>query len=119
MMRRQRLLQRLLRTTERMVQGGLSQTSRRCGNPHCICRRDPKRLHGPHLYITYRSEGKSRSLYVPPEHAQAARQGQRAWADFWKLGCSLAELNRDRLRRQWQAEKRKRTPRAGGSVTCD
>ena len=37
-----------------MVQGGLSETSRRCGNPNCVCHRDPERLHGPHLYITYR-----------------------------------------------------------------
>jgi hypothetical protein len=110
MMRRQeRLLQRLLQATETMVQGGLSETSRRCGNPNCICRRDPKRLHGPHLYITYRLDGKSRSLYVPPEHAKTARRAQQAWAAFWKIGCSLAALNREQLRRQWQQEKKTRT----------
>jgi hypothetical protein len=109
MMRRQeQLIQRLLRATENMVQGGLSETSRRCGNPHCICRRDPQRLHGPHLYITYRIDGKSRSLYVPPEHAKAARRAQQAWAAFWKIGCSLAALNREQLRRQWQQEKKTR-----------
>src|ERR1035437_8928987 len=100
MMRRQeRLIQRLLRATENMVQGGLSETSRRCGNPKCICRRDPKRLHGPHLYITYRLDGKSRSLYVPPEHAPAARKAQQAWAEFWEVGCALATRNRGQLRR--------------------
>src|SRR5436190_17641084 len=70
------LIKRLLRATEIMVQGGLSETSRRCGNPNCICR-DPKRLHGPHLYITYREDEKSRSLYVPPEHAETARRNRR------------------------------------------
>src|SRR5438128_3064460 len=111
MMRRQkRLVRRLLEATENMVQGGLSLTSRRCGNPHCICRRDPKRLHGPHLYITYRIDGKSRSLYVPPEHAPAARRAQQAWAAFWKIGCSLAALNREQLRRQWQQENKTGTP---------
>src|ERR1039457_5122620 len=110
MMRRQeRLLQRLLQATETMVQGGLSETSRRCGNPNCICQRDPKRLHGPHLYITYRLDGKSRSLYVPPDHARTARRAQQAWAAFWKIGCSLAALNREQLRRQWQQEKKTRT----------
>ena len=108
MRRQEQLIQRLLRATENMVQGGLSETSRRCGNPHCICRRDPQRLHGPHLYITYRVDGKSRSLYVPPEHAQAARRAQQAWAAFWKIGCSLAALNREQLRRQWQQEKKRR-----------
>ena len=110
-MRRQgRLLQRLLQATENMVQGGLSETSRRCGNPNCICQRDPMRLHGPHLYITYRIDGKSCSLYVPPEHAKAARRAQQAGAAFWKIGCSLAALNREQLRRQWQQEKKTRKP---------
>jgi hypothetical protein len=109
MSKTQRLIQRLLRATETMVQGGLSETSRRCGNPGCICFRDPKHLHGPHLYITYRDDGKSRSLYVPPEHAAAARKAQKAWAAFWEIGCSLAELNRDQLRKQWQQEKQSHT----------
>lgn len=106
----QRLAARLSRAVEIMVQGGLSETSRRCGNPGCVCYRDPQQLHGPHLYITYREDGKSRSLYVPPEHAETARQAQKAWAEFWDIGCSLAKLNRDRLRKQWQQEKLSRTP---------
>jgi hypothetical protein len=111
MMRRQeQLIQRLLRATENMVQGGLSETSRRCGNSNCICQRDPHRLHGPHLYITYRVDGKGRSLYVPSEHAKVARRAQQAWAAFWKIGCSLAALNRERLRREWQLERKSRTP---------
>ena len=119
MRRRERLLQRLLRATENMVQGGLSETSRRCGNSNCICHRDPKRLHGPHLYITYREDGKSRSLYVPPEHAKDARRVQQAWALFWEIGCSLAALNREQLRRQWQQGKKTRTPVSGRSDSGD
>ena len=42
-----------------MVQGGLSETTRRCGNRNCICHRDPAKRHGPHLYLTYRSEAKA------------------------------------------------------------
>ena len=90
------LIVRLLHATETMVQGGLSETSRRCGNPGCICYRDSERLHGPHLYITYREDGKSRSLYVPPEHVKTARQAQQAWAAFWEIGCSLAKLTKPR-----------------------
>ncbi len=104
-MRKRRLIERLLQVTEMMVQGGLSETSRRCGNPNCICYRDPAHRHGPHLYITYREDDKSRSLYVPPEHAASARRAQQAWAEFWEIGCSLAKLNRDRLRKEWQQQK--------------
>jgi hypothetical protein len=106
MSRQQQLVRRLLKVTENMVQGGLSETLRRCGNPTCVCRRDPKRLHGPNLYLTYREDGKSRSLYVPPERAKSARKAQQAWAAFWKIGCSLAVLNREQLRRQWKQEKK-------------
>ena len=113
MRKQQRLIDRLLRATEIMVQGGLSETSRRCGNPNCVCFRDSERLHGPHLYVTFREDDKSHSLYVPPEHAKAAREAQQAWATFWEIGCSLAKLNRDRLRRQWQQEKQSRPAAAG------
>ena len=71
------------------------------------------------LYVTYREDGKSRSLYVPPEHAKAARQAQQAWAAFWEIGCSLAKLNRDRLRKQWQQEKQSRTHPLGGTPMID
>ena len=118
-MRRQQLIRRLLKTTETMVQGGLSETSRRCGSPTCICHRDPQRLHGPHLYITYRVKGQGRSLYVPAEHAAPARRAQQAWASFWEIGCALAGLNREKLRAQWQHGKLERksaqTPRRRSS----
>jgi len=99
-------VRRLLRVAETMVQGGLSETRRRCGNPNCICQRDPNRLHGPHLYITFRENDKSCSLYVPPEHAKAARQAQKAWAAYWAIGCALSRLNRDRLHKQWRQERK-------------
>src|SRR5579885_1369433 len=104
MSRQQQLVRRLLRVAETMVQGGLSQTSRRCGNPNCICQRDPNRLHGPHLYITFRENNKSCSLYVPPEHANALDQSHMAWAIVWSNGCALAKSNRHRLRKQWRLE---------------
>jgi len=64
-------------------------------------------------------DGKSRSLYVPPEHAETARQAQRAWADFWKIGCALSKLNRDGLQKEWQQEKRARKPLTTGSTAYD
>src|ERR1041384_7451469 len=115
----QRLAARLLRAVEIMVQGGLSETSRRCGNPGCVCSRDPQQLHGPHLYITYREGDKSRSLYVPPKYAETARQAQKAWAEFWEIGCSLAKLNRDRLRKQWQQQKQTRKTANAGRRSRD
>src|SRR5256885_7731923 len=72
------LRRRLLKAAEIMVQGRLSETTRRCGNPGCICQRDPSQRHGPHLYLTYQSEGKNRALYVPAKHVEDARQAHAA-----------------------------------------
>ncbi len=107
-MSRLRLIDRLLKATQSMVQGGLSETSRRCGNPNCVCHRDPTRLHGPNLYITYRVEGKGHSLYVPPDYAQSAREAQQAWASFWETGCAIATLNRQRMQKQFQRDRKAR-----------
>ncbi|MGH9199933.1 MAG: DUF6788 family protein [Vicinamibacterales bacterium] len=96
------LVRALLAATRSMVQGGLSETSRRCGKPTCPCAQDPTFRHGPHLYLTYREDGASRSLYVPPEEAATARAAHEAWARFWEIGCAIAALNREELRRRWQ-----------------
>jgi hypothetical protein len=58
-------------------------------------------------------------LYVPPEHAETARRAQQAWAAFWEIGGSLAKLNRDRLRKQWQQEKQSRPLAAGRKSSHD
>src|SRR6267143_2235735 len=99
------LRRRLLKAAEIMVQGGLSETTRRCGNPGCICHRDASQRHGPHLYLTYRSAGKNRALYVPAEHAEEARRGQAAWKEFWEVGCAMAAENREQLRRRAKGPK--------------
>lgn len=96
-MSRIKLLQQLLAAAETMIQGGLSKTTRRCGQPRCACQHDPARRHGPHLYLTFRSESKSRALYVPGEYAAAVRKEHAAWARFGELSSQLAALNREQL----------------------
>ena len=102
MSKRRSLIRALLAATRSMVQGGLSETSRRCGKPTCQCAHDATVRHGPHLYLTYREDGASRSLYVPPDQAPTAHAAHDAWAAFWETGCAIAALNREALRRQWQ-----------------
>ena len=102
MRKRKTLIRALLAATTAMVQGGLSETSRRCGKPTCPCAHDATVRHGPHLYLTYREDGASRSLYVPPEEAPTARAAHEAWATFWEIGCAIAAVNREAWRRRWQ-----------------
>jgi uncharacterized protein DUF6788 len=112
-MRKLKALRRaLLAATKSMVQGGLSETFRRCGKATCSCHDDPAARHGPHLYLTYRDDGASRSLYVPPEHAADVRAAHDAWAAFWTIGSAIAAVNREQLRQQWQRE-----PSARGART--
>jgi hypothetical protein len=54
--------------------------------------------------LTYRSEGKSRALYVPHQHAEQARQAQAAWKEFWDVACALAAENREQLRERMQEQ---------------
>jgi hypothetical protein len=51
-------------------------------------------------------------LYVPPEQTATVKHAQAAWARFWKLGCKLAALNRNRLGREF---KRARNAASGGT----
>jgi hypothetical protein len=94
-----------------MVQGGLSETTRRCGNASCICHRDASQRHGPYLYLTYRSEGKNRALYVPAEHVQEARRAQAEWKELWEVACAMAAENREQLRRRMKEQKATARPR--------
>ena len=100
-MSRKKLLNELTRVTRSMVQGGLSSTTRTCGKAQCPCHTDRSRRHGPNLYLTWRAEGKSQALYVPPEHAAEAKAAQATWSRFWEIGCELAVLNREQMRRRW------------------
>ncbi len=104
-MSRKALLNELDNVTRIMVQGGLSSTTRTCGKPQCPCHGDHARRHGPNAYLTWRAEGKSHALYVPPEHIAEAQAAQAAWARYWEIGCELAALNREQMRRRWQRDK--------------
>ena len=105
MSRQSTLLRKLLQSARIMIQGGLSETTRRCGNPNCACHRDPARRHGPHLYITWSEKGRSRSLYVPADRVQQARRAHAAWTQFWACAVQLAADNRQGFQRQYQKEK--------------
>ena len=122
MSRQQTLLRKLLRAAPIMIQGGLSETTRRCGNPNCACHRDPDRRHGPNLYITWTEKGRSRSLYVPADRVQQARRAHAAWTQFWESAVLLAAGNREEFRRQGQKEKSKKEKphprRRHGSTTA-
>jgi len=102
------LSRRLLELASRAVQGGLSETTRTCGNPSCACHRDPARRHGPHLYLTFRTpQGRSSSLYVPREQEADVRKAVEAWAQLWETIVEISHRNREQLGRSMRRRERK------------
>lgn len=107
-----RLIHELEQTAQSMVQGSLSEITRQCGDPSCACSYDPARRHGPHLYLKFNAEGKTYSVYVPPEQGEAIKGARAAWLRFQEIGTEMSASNRERflrdLKRQKQAVKVKR-----------
>lgn len=102
--KKRKLIRDLVKHADRMIQAGMSQSSRTCGTPSCGCHLDARRRHGPHTYLTFRrADGKSTAMYVSPENEGEARKSKCAWDDFWETATELAALNREELRAQWQA----------------
>ena len=92
----QRLRYEMNGLAERTIFGSVSETYRTCGQPGCRCKRGEK--HGPHLDISFRSEGgKTTGYYVPQPLVEAVRDGVEAWKQFQALAREVAELNRERL----------------------
>jgi hypothetical protein len=91
--RRHQLLAKIARLAKVAVFGSLSETYRTCGNPGCRCHSSgPK--HGPHLYVSYRADGKTTGYYVPQAAQEAIREGVAAWQELQQQLRELAELNK-------------------------
>lgn len=106
-----KLLPRLQRLAATAVQGGLSETTRTCGNPACACHQDPFRRHGPHLYLTFRApDGRSSALYVPREHEPRVRKAVQAWAQLWQTIVEISHENREALGRSMRRRESQRGP---------
>jgi hypothetical protein len=99
------LIAELAQAAESMVQGSLSELTRRCGDPSCACASDPACRHGPHLYLKFSAEGKTHSVYVPTEQGDAIKDAQRAWLRFQQNGAEIAAANRGRFLRALKREK--------------
>lgn len=110
--KRQELIRELAAQAEIMIQAGMSSTTRTCGKPSCACHADPSRRHGPHIYLTFRNaDGKSRGLYVSPEHLEEATSAKKAWDRFWETAAALAVINREDLKQRWQSAGKARAKR--------
>jgi hypothetical protein len=111
--RKDKLIRELEQSAQSMVQGSLSELTRQCGDPSCACARDPADRHGPHLYLKFKADGKSHSVYVPAQNAPAVRSAHAAWLHFQEIGVEISTANRRQLLRDLEREKRKRKSTRG------
>ena len=106
------LIEELKQALQSMIQGSLSEITRQCGDPACACFHDPARRHGPHLYLKFNAEGRTHSVYVPPEQGEAIKSAHAAWLRFQGIGAQISAGNRARwlrgLERTKQATRAKK-----------
>lgn len=90
------ILDEIRELADRAVFGTISETYRTCGRASCTCHSTgPK--HGPHMYISYRGEGKTTGYYVPVAAQQQVRTGVAAWQALQQRLRELAELTRQEI----------------------
>jgi len=88
-------LTRQLTQVEEMLSGTLVKKYLRCGKANCKCQKG--RGHGPKYYISDKSEGLTRMLYVPQQMLTDVRRQLRLFRKFKKLGREISETNRKLL----------------------
>ena len=84
-----------------VLPGSISARSSLCGNPGCVCHRDPTRLHGPYHSWTRALRGKTLTRNLSDD--QVVRYGD--WTcDAAKLRTLVTDLKRLSLQAIHQAE---------------
>jgi hypothetical protein len=70
------------------LRGALQRQMRCCGKPGCRCAAGE--LHGPYIYVSVRTGGRSRLLYVPTEAVDAVT---RRVAATGRIEAALTEIS--------------------------
>src|SRR5713101_8199260 len=81
-------LARQLPDVEATLRGALHRQMRRCGNAGCHCAAGD--LHGPYRYLSVRTSGRSRLVYVPAEVVDSVT---RRVDTTGRIGAALAEIS--------------------------
>lgn len=57
-----------------VLQGSLTQRWMQCGKPTCRCHQDPKARHGPYYQWSWKSKGRTASVYLNPQQAELCKE---------------------------------------------
>jgi DNA-dependent RNA polymerase auxiliary subunit epsilon len=98
-----------------LLQGSLAQIGVTCGNPNCRCARGEK--HRSHI-LTKKVRGKTKSLYVPVDLVEDAREWVEEHRRVKKLLKEISELN-EKIIRAHVGTKRSRAKRSAKAADRD
>jgi hypothetical protein len=85
-----------LRQIQAVLKGSLAECELTCGTPGCRCHSDGPKHKG--LYFSYRHQGKTRTLYVPKDLHDVARQAHANWLKAKQILEELTVLEVMQLR---------------------
>lgn len=74
-----------------IAQGTVQRRYKTCGQPGCVCQRDPDKRHGPYYHWTRKVAGKTVSVTLTQEEAELYR---RAIANSRKLDAVTRTLRK-------------------------
>lgn len=57
-----------------VLQGSVTERWMECGKPTCHCHQDPEGRHGPYYQWSWKSRGRTSSVYLTEEQADLCRQ---------------------------------------------
>lgn len=58
------------------------------------------------LYLTDKQDGKTRTMYIPLDHLEEAKEWNRNWKDAKRLLKEISEVQRALLREEIRAQRR-------------
>ncbi|HUD12511.1 MAG TPA: DUF6788 family protein [Terracidiphilus sp.] len=86
-----RQIRQQLQQLDYFLKGTVLKRMMKCGQPQCVCHRDPAKRHGHYFEWTYKVNGKTVNVKLSP---QAAPLYQAATKQHRKLKAVLARMER-------------------------
>ena len=90
-------LARRLPDVQATLRGSLQSQSRRCGKEGCRCAQGE--LHGPYVYLSVRTGGRSGLLYVPADLAEAVAKRVEVTGRIEAAMAEISAINLELLAR--------------------
>jgi hypothetical protein len=81
----------------------------KCGQPSCLCHRDPAKRHGPYREWTYKAHGKTVNVKLSPEAGRIYQAASQQYRQLKSLLNRLERLSRTALAAQAKRAKAGRT----------